>query len=417
MTWRHSLAPLLAAALATMCLAAPPSGDRKPSSKKGASQPRGKASKTDEEGAADAADSATPQPTAGQIVIRRQPLHLRAPEKYQISMHLEPKQMVRVASPFDGTVKSLLRKPGQKIETATEIVRMDVTAKQLLLDRAKALYRAAQLEAEQVAAKGGGDAAASGDPPISRQLADARVQAAKADLDLAAYWVEQGTLRAPFAGDVLGVSVSEGQVVRMGEPLLVLGDSSALTVAIPVDRAATQVGQNLTIKVEDQTANAKVDALLPLSARFEPLRDLLPSAALATVTLKNTEGTFKAGQTVYSPLVPREPIADVPNGCIGNVGDGSHKVQVLRDNTVRDVAIATLAPVGVDRSFVSGPFRDGDEVIESASQELPDGSVVKSSPMVLKQTTAKVNGAGDHRAATAQPGDKPASEKSSSTGL
>src|SRR5580700_4977189 len=155
MTWRHSLAPLLAAALATMCLAAPPSGDRKPSSKKGASQPRGKASKTDEEGAADAADSATPQPTAGQIVIRRQPLHLRAPEKYQISMHLEPKQMVRIASPFDGTVKALLRKPGQKIDTATEIVRMDVTAKQLILDRAKALYRVAQLEAEQVAGKGG----------------------------------------------------------------------------------------------------------------------------------------------------------------------------------------------------------------------------------------------------------------------
>ncbi len=124
----------------------------------------------------------------------------------------------------------------------------------------------------------------------------------------------------------------------MGEPLLALGDNSALTVEIPVDRAATQVGQNLTIKVEDQTASAKVDALLPLSARFEPLRDLLPSAALASVTLKNTDGAFKVGQTVYSPLVPREPIADVPNSCIGNVGDGSHKVQVLRDNTVRDVA-------------------------------------------------------------------------------
>jgi hypothetical protein len=142
----------------------------------------------------------------------------------------------------------------------------------------------------------------------------------------------------------------------------------------------------------------------------------LPSAALASVTLKNSEGAFKSGQTVYSPLVPREPIADVPNACIGNVGDGSHKVQVLRDNTVRDVAIATLAPVGVDRSFVSGPFREGDEVIESASQELADGTVVRSSPMtLLKQTTAKANGAGDRRAAP--PGEKPATEKPTSGGL
>jgi biotin carboxyl carrier protein len=419
MTWRHSLALLLAAALTTACFAAQPPSDRKSASKKSSPQPRGKTAKTDEEGATEAADSgqgATPQPAAGQIVIRRQPLHLRAPEKYQISMHLEPKQMVRVASPFDGTVKTVLRKPGQKIDSAAEIVRMDVTAKQLVLDRAKALYRAAQLEAEQMAAKGGAETPGSADPPIARQLADARVQAAKADLDLAAYWVEQGTLRAPFSGEVLGVSVSEGQVVRTGEPLLVLADVSALTVLVPVDRAATQVGQNLSIKVEDQVASAKIDALLPLSARFEPLRDLLPSAALASVTLKNSEGTFKAGQTVFSPLIPREPIADVPNSCVGNVGDGSHKVQVLRDNTVRDVVIATLAPVGVDRSFISGAFRDGDEVIESASQELPDGTVVKSSPMVMsKQTAAKANGAG--RAATTQSGDKPATEKPTSGGL
>jgi biotin carboxyl carrier protein len=406
MSWRHILVVVLAAGLATFCVAAPP-GDHKPTGKKGSPLSRAK-TKTDEEPAAEPADTAqaTPQAAPGQIVIRRQPLHLRAPEKYQISMHLEPKQMVRIASPFDGTVKTILHKPGQKIETATEIARMDVTAKQLVLDRAKALHRAAELEA------GGGSATAS------KELAEAKLQAAKADLDLAAYWVEQGTLRSPFSGEVFGVLVSEGQVVRMGEPLVVVGDTGALTAEVPVDRAATQVGQNLSIKVEDQVASATVDAVLPLSARFEPLRDLLPSAALASVTLKNSGGTFKAGQTVYSPLIPRDPIADVPNSCIGNVGDGSHKVQVLRDSTVRDVVVTTLAPVGVERSFVSGTFRDGDEVIESASQELADGTVVRSSPMVvLKQTAAKANGTSDHRAASAQSGDKPAQEKPTTGGL
>ncbi len=416
MTWRHSMALVLAAALATLCVAAPPSGDRK--GKKNSSLSRNK-SKTDEETTPETPDpgqAATPQPAPGQIVIRRQPMHFRAPEKYQISMHLEPKQLVRIASPYDGTVKALLRKPGQKVETATDLVRMDVTAKQLVLDRAKALYRAAQLEAEQGAAKGGAAETASADPPISRQLADAKVQAAKAELYLAAYWVEQGTLRAPFASEIFGVLVSEGQVVRMGEPLVVIGDTSALTVQVPVDRANTQVGQQLSIKVEDQVANAKVDALLPLSTRFEPLRDLLPSAALASVTVKNSEGTLKSGQTVYSPLIPRDLIADVPNSCIGNVGDGSHKVQVLRDNTVRDVAISTLAPVGVDRSFVSGPFREGDEVIESTSQELADGTVVRSSPMILKQTAAKPNGdkRGAANGSSQSNSDKPAPEKSSS---
>lgn len=407
MSWQRFLVLIAAMVFTVQCLAAPPSTDRKSGPKKGKPASRSGAAKTENEAATEPADSGQAPAPTGQIVIHRQPLHLRAPEKYQISMHLEPKLLVRVAAPFDGTVKTVLRKPGQKVDTATEIVRMDLTPKQLLLDRAKALYRAAQLEAESPG-KGGGS-----DPSIAKQLAEARLQAAKADLDLAAYWVEQGTLRAPFPGEIFGVLVSDGQLVRMGDPLLVLGDTSVLTVEVPVDRAATQVGQNLTIKVEDQTASAKVEALLPLSARFEPLRDLLPSAALASVVIKNS-GTFKAGQTVFSPLVPREPIADVPNSCIGNVGDGSHKVQVLRDNTVRDVAIATLAPVGVERSFVAGPFRDGDEVIESSSQELADGTVVRSSPMTfVKQTTGKANGTTDRRPA----GEKPAAEKPASNGL
>jgi biotin carboxyl carrier protein len=406
MSRRRLLVLCLATALTTHCvLAAPPSTGGK-SAKKGKPLSR----KTDDDGGTEPAEStpaATPQATTGQIVIHRQPLHLRPPEKYQISMHLEPQQMVRIASPFDGTVKALVRKSGQKVDAAAEIVRMDVTPKQLLLDRAKALYRAAELENEP-ANKAATEGAGSGALSSARQLAEARLQAAKAELDLAAYWVEQGILRAPFPGEVFAVSVSEGQVVRMGEPLVVIGDTSALTVELPVDRATTQVGQSLPIKVEDQTANAKVEALLPLTARFEPLRDLLPSAALASVVIKNSGGTLKAGQTVYSPLIPRDPIADVPNGCIGNVGDGSHKVQVLRDNTVRDVAVATLAPVGADRSFVAGPFRDGDEVIESSSQELVDGTVVRSSPMTLtKQAAGKANGTPDRHTA----GDKPTGER------
>jgi biotin carboxyl carrier protein len=393
-------------ALAALSVAAQSSGDRKSGTKKGVG--RGKASKSEDETRSETADAeqgAATQPASGQIVIHRRALQLRSPEKYQISMHLEPRQTLRIASPFDGTVKAVLRKPGQKVDSATEIVRMDVTEKQLLLDRAKALYKAAQLEADQTSAKGGG-----GDGSIAKQLGDARLQAAKADLDLAAFWVEQGTLRAPFSGEVFGVSVADGQVVRMGDSLVLIGDTGVLKVEIPVDRSTTQVGQTVSIKVEDKTAEAKVEALLPLSARFEPLRDLLPSAAMASAVVQNSSGQLKSGQTVYSPLVPREPIADVPNSCIGNVGDGNHKVQVLRDNVVRDVPIATLAAVGADRSFVSGSFRAGDEVIESSSQELADGTIVRSSPL---PTATKPNGPEERRSASTQP----ANEKPSRSGL
>jgi multidrug efflux pump subunit AcrA (membrane-fusion protein) len=413
MNWRPFLVLVLAAAVTTVAVAAPPSSERKSSTKKGSGLARKKAKDDEPETETPAQPPTTAQPGSGQIVIHRQPLHLRAPEKYQVPMHLEPLQTVRVASPFDGVVKALLRKPGQKIETATEIARMDVTAKQLMLDRAKALYRAAQLEAEQLGGgKGSSEGAGASTAPINRQLADARLAAAKADLDLASYWVDQGSLRAPFSSEVFGVLVAEGQVVRMGDPLVVLGDTSSLKVEVPVDRASTSVGQSISIKVEDQVMSGKVEALLPLSSRFEPLRDLLPSAALASVVLKNSEGALKAGQTVYSPLVPRDLVADVPNSCIGNVGDGGHKVQVLRGDTVRDVAVATLAAVGDGRSFVTGPFRDGDEVIESSSQELADGTVVRSSPMAAP-AKSKAGATAGHAATS----DKSAAEKPSTGGI
>jgi multidrug efflux pump subunit AcrA (membrane-fusion protein) len=410
MFWRRFLVLVLAAATTTVLVAAPPSSERK-SSKKGSSLSR-KKSKEDET-PAEPETPATAQPGSGQIVIHRQPVHLRGPEKYQISMHLEPRELVRIASPFDGTVKAVLRKPGQKVEPAAEIARMDVTAKQLMLERAKALYKIAELEAGQSGGKAGSEGGTA-ELPVARQIAEARLAAAKADLDLASYWVEQGTLRAPFTGEVFAVGASEGQVVRLGDTLAVVGDTSSLKVEVPIDRAATSVGQSLSVKVEDQVVNGKVDALLPLSPRFEPLRDLLPSAALASVTIKNSEGTLRAGQTVYSPLIPRDPVADVPNSCIGNIGDGGHKVQVLRGDTVRDVPIATLAPVGPDRSFVSGTFRDSDELIESSSQELADGTVLHPS---MTAAAAPAKGKGNGRATTAQSGDKSSSEKSSGGGL
>jgi membrane fusion protein, multidrug efflux system len=348
-----------------------PSADTK-SSKRGGTAKSAPATE-----AGDSTSDSSSAPT--EIVIRRRRIHLRVPEKYQVPMHLDPVRTVRLAAPFDGTVKSILHKPGEHLESAAEVIRMDMTEKELRRDRAKALYQVAKLEVEQ----------ASGNAKL---LADARLQAAKAELDLAVYWVEQGALRAPFSCEVLRVDVSDGQIVRMGEPLAIVGDMTALMVEMPVDRNTTKAGQPMEIKVEDRTVPATVDAILPLASRFEALRDLVPSAASAILIVPNTDGRLRAGQTVYSPFVPRDVVADVPNSCITNSPDGNHKVQVLRSNVVRDVPIATLAAVGPDRSFISGAFDPSDEVIESATPELADGTIVRPSPPSLQsQEVARPN--------------------------
>jgi multidrug efflux pump subunit AcrA (membrane-fusion protein) len=363
---------------------------------------RGASAKSAATAPADAGESTNADTSAApaEIVIHRRRIHLRGPEKYQVSMHLDPVRSVHLAAPFDGMLKSILHKPGEKLESGTEVARMDATEKQLRLDRAKALFKVAQIE----------EGLAGPDTGTAKQLATARLQAAKADLDLAVYWVEQGGIRAPFNCEVLRIDVSVGQIVRMGDPLVTVGDTTALTVEIPIDRNATRAGQPLDIKIEDRTVPATVETILPLAARFEPLRDLLPSAASAVVVVPNTDGRLRPGQTVYSPLIPRDVVADVPNSCIANAPDGNHKVQVLRNNVVRDVPIATLASVGPDRSFVSGAFDPTDEVIESASPELADGTVVRASaPMLQPQIPTKAASAAHART----PGTEPQPETQS----
>lgn len=379
-----------------------PSADSQTPTKRGRTAKSAPSSTTDT-----ASETAAPESSAAptEIVIHRRRIHLRAPEKYQVSMHLDPVRTVRLAAPFDGTVRSILHKPGERVDSGTEVVRMDTTEKQIRLDRAKALYRVAQLEDELIPA-GGGAAHA-------KQLSTARLQAAKADLDLAVYWMEQGGVRAPFKCEVLRVDVSEGQVVRMGDPLVTVGETEAMTVEMPVDRNATRAGQALEIKVEDRSVPAAVDAILPLAPRFEPLRDLVPSAASAVIVVPNTDGRLRPGQTVFSPLIPRDVVADVPNSCIANAPDGGHKVQVLRDNVVRDVPIATLAAVGPDRSFISGAFDPTDEVIESATPELADGTVVRAAtsapqPPATAKSASPTRGRTQDAEAPSQTPAKPA---------
>src|SRR5262249_21344657 len=152
------------------------------------------------------------------------------------------------------------------------------------------------------------------------------------------------------------VLVVEGQFVRAGDKLATLIDASRLAVEVPVERSAAAVGSNIEIKVEGTIVKGRVESVTALAERFDPLRELTVSPASAVVSVDNSAGKFAAGQTVFSDLIPLAPVAVVPAGCVSNVADGNRKVQVLRDNVVRDLPVKILAKVGTESVFVSGGF-------------------------------------------------------------
>jgi multidrug efflux system membrane fusion protein len=342
-------------------------------------------------------------PSEQEVVIKREVLKLTDPRTYRVSMHLDAARALDLTAPVDGFVRTVTAKPGQKMKAQGEMVRLDDARAVLVLKRARANVQAAQVEKKLAQAKNDADQTA---------LAEARLEAAQADLDLAQFESEQLVVRGPFNGEVRRVYVVEGQFVRAGEKLATLIDPTRFQVEVPVERSTAAVGSNIDIKVEEVQTKARVESVTALGARFDPLRELTVSPASAVVSVDNAAGKFHDGQTVYADLIPLAPVALVPTACVSNVPDaeGNRKVKVLRDNVVRDVLVRILAKVGNDSVFVAARFNEGDEVIVSSSRELADGT-----PLRALAARASSAGAGTGKATSAgatgkppQPGKKPA---------
>ncbi len=298
------------------------------------------------------------------VAIEREPLVLKPPEAYRVSLSLQPGKSVEMVARADGIVANVLIHSGENAREQAEIIRLDSRERQLAMERAKAAFQAAQIE-QRAAPEG-----------TVKEVADARLRIAKIDLDLAEYRLDQTIHRAPFGGMVQTVHVVEGQFVRAGQTLATLIETSRLVVQIPIDRNVSKAGDAIKVRVEDKTATAEVQQVLPLTKPFEPLRELFQSIATGVVVIDNGAGGWHPGQTVYSDLIPRSPVTEVPNATISNTDAGGRRVQVIRLGFVRDIPIELLSSVGEGRTIVTGPFGDHDELIVRSSEELLDGTQV-----------------------------------------
>jgi RND family efflux transporter MFP subunit len=321
---------------------------------------------------------ALPMAAAGdQVIVKREATNIEPPHKYKVTLSLEPIRSVTLTAPFDGIIRQMDGKPNSKVQAQTDIVRLDNTIAKLKLVRAEAALKIALAEQKKDATE----------DDLGKSLAQSKVDLAKADVDLAKYLLEQGSVRAPFSGEVQRLLVTEGQFVKAGDPLAVVVDNSKLRVEVPAERSTANPGKTLPLKIESTEVEAKVDTVLPLDVRFGALRDVFDSVASAVLIVDNADGKFKPGQSAYVPLIPRQPVAEVPSSAVGNVADGQRKVQVVRHGVVRDIPILLMGSVGVNRVFVSGAFAEGDEVIYELSHQLGDGFQLR--PSAAAATAAK----------------------------
>jgi multidrug efflux pump subunit AcrA (membrane-fusion protein) len=314
------------------------------------------------------------------VNLQRQGILLMDPRDYDVPLRTKPARQVDLIAHADGFVSQVACKPGEKYASQAELIRLDDMQQALLVERAKGLLAAADVELRM--AKNGGNT-----DLIS--LAEARKAAADAELRLAEMNRSRMSVKAPFDGEVQRVLVTPGQYVRAGDVLGTIADSTSLVLEVPVDRSQTKAGGEVEFAVEQTLVKAKVLAVLPAPPEFEPLRRLVPSLASASVQIDNSRGTLYAGQSVFSKHVPLKPFALVPILAVRNGLDGQRKVQVVRQGVVRDVTVTTLPQVGENEIFVAGSFTKDDELILASSKELLDGTRIAPAGT----TTAAAGGA------------------------
>lgn len=321
------------------------------------------------------------------VTIEREPVQIIPSEDLQIPLVLKPHRQVELVAHANGIVLVMNAKGGEKLAKHAEAARLDNRENQLVVEQARAELKLAELQEK------------AADEKTKPQMA-VLVEARKAALSLAELRQDRAIVRAPFDGKSLRVHVGEGEWVRAGQSLATFGDITKLSVELPVVRKSNhdeseentiEVGQPFEMQINGETISGTIESLPPLADDFGPLRNFIDNLGSAVVTVDNANSQFLVGQAVHIPLIPRQPVASVPNSVLKALpDDDGWKVQVVRDDTVRDVKVSILARIEGDRTYTSGPFQAGDELIVTTSQPLTDGTkiqpVQKPEPVVTKPT-------------------------------
>ncbi|WP_166820140.1 efflux RND transporter periplasmic adaptor subunit [Thalassoroseus pseudoceratinae] len=324
------------------------------------------------------------------VTIEREPVQVIPSDDLQIPLVLEPHRQVELVAHADGVVAVMNAKVGEKLAKQAEAARLDDREYQLELKQARAELKLAEIQEEGAIAG------------TKRQMS-ALVEAREAAVSLAELRRSRAIVRAPFAGTALRVHVREGEWVRAGQPLVTLGDVTKLSVELPVIRKSAgddeqentiEVGKSYTLQINGESVTGTIESLPPLAEDFGPLRNFIDNLGSAVVTIDNSKSTFLVGQAVHIPLIPRQPVASVPNASLQALPENSGwKVQVVRDDTVRDITVSILARINEERTYTSGLFQAKDELIVKTSQPLTDGTKLRSAntpPPESKKPAPKV---------------------------
>lgn len=301
-----------------------------------------------------------------------------------LSGTLEPELAATVRAEVGGAVVAVLADDGQSVKRGQVLVRIDDIAvrdaylsARAALRSAEATAQLARRNAERSARLQAGGAIAERDVEDAETnattaegtLADARARLASAEKQLS-----KTVLRAPFAGIVANVTVSEGDIVQSGGSLLsvIVPTSLRLEASIPVeDIAAIKPGADVSFTVsgfERRTFGGKIQLVSP--AVDPTTRQVRVIVSIANKDRALVAGLFADGRV----STDRREAVVVPRAAIDNRGIRPLVVR-LKGGKVERLEVETGLQDRVnERVEVRRGVAAGDTVLMGGAAGLPPGT-------------------------------------------
>jgi RND family efflux transporter MFP subunit len=301
-----------------------------------------------------------------------------------LSGTLEPELAATMRAEVAGNVIQVLADDGQSVKRGQVLVRIDETGLREAYLSARAALRSAEAtaqvaqrnaqRAERLRAAGAVADREVEDAQTAATTADGQVADARARLVSAERQLAKTVLRAPFDGVVGQVTVSEGDVVQSGNPLLsVLGPSTLrLEASVPAeDIGAVTPGTPVEFTISGFTGRTFSGTI----ARVSPAVDPATRQVRVIVTLANARRALVAGLFAEGHVAnERRTAVVVPRAAIDARGIRPLVVR-LKAGRVERVEVETgLQDRASERVEVRRGVAAGDTVLTGGAAGLPPGT-------------------------------------------
>jgi len=306
----------------------------------------------------------------------------------------DPDHVTSVTLPRAGLINRLWVRLGQRVQAGDPLLELDTAPNaRMNYQQAKAavsfarskLARLQELFKEQLATR---DQVSS----AKRNLRDAQARL-HAEKKLGTGQASE-KIRAPFAGIVTHLDVSQGQRVQGDTTALLLASRDALVVPLGVEQEdATRLKPGMKVTLVSVFApkrriNASVDqvhAMVDPKTRLVDVLTHLPKKATGGLVLGET---MRGIVTLHS-----EQAVTVPRSAVLRDGKGSY-LFVVHGNTAHRVAVQT----GLHQDgwlAVDGDVHAGDAVVTLGNYELHDGMHVREKQSSSRSSAKSNSPAGD----------------------